>query len=306
MGRDTTADRTPLLTDAEQNIGNSDQLNPEAGSSGTILAQSAPPRILQLARGGSAAGQTVSVVLTASRIAGPNNPNPGFAGPVTAVIEFGNGGRSTRAEVDVPFGPFLGFNNGVLSATEPQDGGVIVTVPTGVVRVYMRYDNLYIQPLINVSPPISFAQAKGVPLMGPGGNQLRGVPAEPVLVKAMAAYFSRHYAKAYRTQYCFVSPTGAAGIQTVGTVVGPNIVPYNYSIPAFARSVKVLRYPNTAALVVTLYDSVNLALDDIAIPSGTSPTIPIIGTEVVLGIASASAGAGDQVSMLALSYEIGI
>ena len=31
MGRDTTADRTPLLTDAEQNIGNSDQLNPEDG-----------------------------------------------------------------------------------------------------------------------------------------------------------------------------------------------------------------------------------------------------------------------------------
>lgn len=305
MGRDTTADRTPLLTDAEQNIGNSSQLNPEAGSSGTVTPQSAPPRILQLARGGSAAGQTVSVVLTASRIVGPNNPNPGYAGPLTAIIEFGNGGRSTRAEVDVPLGPCLGFANGATAATEPQDGGVIVTVPTGVVRVYMRYDNLYIEPLHATDPPISFAQSKGVPFVGPGGPQ-GAIPAEPVLVKAMAAYFSRHYAKAYRTQYCFVSSTGAAGAQTAGTVIGPTIVPFFYSIPAFARAVKVLRNPITAAMVVTLYDGSNLALDEIAIPAGTSPVIPIVGPETTLGIASASAGAGDQVNLLALSYEIGI
>ena len=319
MGRDVTADNTPLLRNAEQNIGNSVTLMPQAGSLGTTTPQTQPQRIIQLS-GGSAAGQTTSIVITVSRIVGPQNPNPGFAGPVTAVIEFGNGGRFTRAEVDVPYGPYQGFVNASSGATEPQDGGVIITVPTGVLRVYARYDNLLIQPLLNrslVAPPpnpppfvpTSFAQDQGLVLKGPGsgfpGPFQHGFPAEPVLVKAMAAYFSRHFARAYKTQYCFVSADNNP--YSVGhlTLV-PSLDPYDYVVPAFARSLRVLRNPVSASLVVTLKDTNGYESDQVTVPSGSTPIIPIVGQTTSISIVSASTGNADKVSYLALCYEIGI
>jgi hypothetical protein len=294
MGRDVTADKTPLLMNAEQNIGNSATLQPASGAP-TCTPATNPPRIIQLS-GGSCVGQTTSVVVTASRIVGPQNPNPGVPGPITGVVEFGNGGRFTRAEFDVPIGPFVGRLTAAASATEPQDGGTIITVPTGVLRVYCRYDNLLIQPLVGQTLPESRAQATGVLFYGPGGPLPSGTPSEPVLVKAMAAYFSRHYTKAYKTLYCYVSdPAAPIAINLANTT--------RYCLPAFAQSLKVLRWPVSTNLIVTLFDSIR-TVDEISVPAGTSPIIPIVGTETIVRITSV--GPADNVSFLALSCEIGI
>jgi hypothetical protein len=291
-----------LDTTADQNIGNGVIVQPQL-TGPTTIPQTNPDRILMLS-GPSGTGQTTSVVLTASRIVGSDNPNPGFPGPITGVIEFGNGGQFTRVEVDVPIGPFIGSFQGAAPATEPQDGGVIVTVPTGVLRVYARYDNCLIQPLITVSN-LSLAQFLGVPFLGPGGPTSLPtippiiVPPEPVRAKSMAAYYARHTSKAYRTQYCYV---GAPA-----TPVSPSQrVPSFYCVPAFARSVKVLREPITANLLLSLYDNMSNRLEGpISISSGPSPTFPIVGPETIIGIGSVNP-AIDKVTLLALCYEIGI
>jgi hypothetical protein len=301
IGRSGSREQKHLLDlDAEQNIGNSiASLQPQAGGA-TVVPQTNPERILMLT-GPSSAGQTTSVALTASRIVpGPNNPSPGFPGPITGIIEFGNGGQFTRAEVDIPIGPFAGQANAAVPGIEPQDGGVIVTVPTGVLRVYARYDNQLIEPTLGASVR-SLAEGAGVPFIGPGGpTNILGtiIPAEPVQVKAMAAYFSRHTSKVYKTQYCYVA--SRFGLAPAILLAGAN-----FCVPAFARSLKVLRMPITAALDIALFDNGFNQLDTISIPSGTSPIIPIVGTETIVNITS-NPTTPTPVTMLALCYEIGI
>ena len=297
-----------LDTQADQNIGNGSVIQPQDGPA-TVIPQGNPERILMLS-GPSTAGQTTSIALTASRIVGPQNPSPGYPGPITGVIEFGNGGQFTRVEVDVPIGPFVGATTNPAPASEPQDGGIIVTVPTGVLRVYARYDNQHIQPQLGF-PVRSLAQSWGVPFIGPGGPTNTGGsppiiwPAEPVLVKAMAAYFSRHTSKVYRTNYCYVGDD-STGIPVDVAISGPR---GTYCIPAFARSLKVLRTPYTAHLGVFLSDNMGHDMDFIDIPpSGgvvLTPIIPLIGTETIVRVLSVNPVI-DKVSMLALCYEIGI
>ena len=294
-----------LDIDAEQNIGNSiASLQPQAGGA-TVIPQSNPERILMLS-GPSSAGQTTSIALTASRIVpGPNNPSPGFPGPITGIIEFGNGGQFTRAEVDIPIGPFAGQFNAAAPATEPQDGGVIVTVPTGVLRIYARYDNQLIQAPLGL-PTQSLAQKASVPFVGPGGPTATTpnnvIPAEPVQVKAMAAYFSRHTSKVYKTNYCYVGTYTNHG---TATLIPLFAIANWYCIPPFARQLKVFRQPMAAALNVALLDSCFNVLDVIAIPSGSAPLIPLLGNETIVQVTSQSP-INDQVYFLALCYEIGI
>ena len=307
MGRPTHEPKHLLDTPADQNIGNGVIIQPQAGGA-TVIPQTNPDRILMLS-GPSGSGQTTSIALTAARIVGPSNPSPGFPGPVTGIIEFGNGGQFTRVEVDVPIGPFAGYFNQPTPATEPQDGGVIVTVPTGVLRVYARYDNQFIQPQLTL-PPSSLAQTAlpPVPFLGPGGPVTRKgltAPSEPLQVKAMAAYYSRHTSKVYRTHYCYV------GDYSTGGIVPIPVIQAQYCVPAFARSLKVLRYlagapPLLAGLTITLYDNTYNVLDFISISAGTvAPIIPIIGTETIVQVESIDP-ATDKVSLLALCYEIGI
>ena len=296
MGRSEGDFKHLLDTNADQNIGNGKIIQPQAGTA-TVIPQTNPERLLMLS-GPSKAGQTTSIVLTASRIVGANNPNPGFPGPITGIIEFGNGGQFTRAEVDVPIGPFVGTQTTPAPASEPQDGGVIVTVPTGVLRVYARYDNQLVQPVLE---PLarSLAQLKGVAFKGPGGPTTSGIntfPPEPGLVKAMAAYFSRHTSKAYRTHYCYL---GNSAFPVVPIVLSP-LSPGNFCVPAFARSLKIFRMPISTALVVFLSDNMGNTLDQLAIPADTAPVIPLIGTETIVNII------GGPIEFLALSYEIGI
>ena len=306
MGRQLHDSKHLLDTDADQNIGNSVLLQPQQGAAATTIPNTNPDRILQLS-GPSKVAQMTSIVFTASRVVGASNPNPGYAGPITGILEFGNGGRFTRVEFDVPLGPFLGTLQGAAASSEPQDGGVIVTVPTGVLRAYARYDNLLIQPILNL-PTQSMAQNLGVPFVGPGGPILppappaQIAPAEPVLVKAMAAYYTRRSAKAYKTQYCYVGSPGTLPQNMPGGGV-PGLSPGVYCIPAFARSVKLLRIPFTASLTIGLFDGIH-QLDQTVIPSGPSPTIDLVGTETVIQVQSTTLA--DNVVMLALCYEIGI
>jgi hypothetical protein len=305
MGRDVTADTTPLLKNAEQNIGNSAILTPQSGTSGTATVQTNPPRIINLT-GGSAVGQTTSVILTVSRITpSSSNPNPGVPGPITGVIEFGSGGRSTKVEVDVPFGPYIGNPLSAAPASAPLDGGTIITVPTSVLRAYLRYDNLLLQPVLGNNAAQSLAEILGIPANGPGGIYGSSVPgqllAEPVMGQAMAAYFTRPHAKVYKTLYCYVG-TLAPAIPVSSTPVG--LTPVRYCLPAFAKNVKVLRHPIAANLTVELADGANF-VDTIAITGGvTSPTIPVIGNESLISIVSN--GVLDVVKFLAITCEIGI
>ena len=305
MGRSEGDFKHLLDTNADQNIGNSTVLQPQAGSGGTVIPQTNPARLLQLT-GPSQKGQTTSVVFTASRIVGADNPNPGYAGPVTGIVEFGNGARFTRVEFDVPLGPYVGLFTGSNPATEPQDGGTVITVPTGVLRAYTRYDNLLIQPIVGTSPPSSMATALGVPFYGPGGPITTGTlsnraPAEPVLTKAMASYYTRHCAKLYKTNYLYVETIGSAQV----------LLPAIYCIPAFAKSVKVLRYNLSTftmpSMTVQLFDNIHV-LEQVVIPAGASPTIEISGFESAISIApTTSTGPNaDAVNILALCYEIGL
>jgi hypothetical protein len=296
MGRSEGDFRHLLDTNADQNIGNSAILQPQAGYGGTTIPQTNPQRLLQLT-GPSKTGQTTSVVFTASRIVGADNPHPGLPGPITGVVEFGNGARFTRAEFDVPIGPYLGWQGHPLASSEPQDGGTIVTVPTGVLRAYVRYDNLLIQPLLGL-PTTNLADELHVPLVGPGGpNSLLNAPAEPVLTKAMAAFYTRHYSKLYKTNYLYVGDHG----------VPPQFIPTGtlVCVPPFARSVKVFRLKssNMPSMTISLWDGAHIA-ERFVIPADTSPSIDISGNESVIEIASTANT--DTVTFLALCYEIGL
>lgn len=301
----TKIDRTPLLDNEDQNIGNSAIIQPQAGAvgSGTVIPQDLKHRLLNLTAG-SASGQTTSVVMTARRIiaGSADNPYPGLPGPITGIVEFGNGGRFTRAEFDVPIGPFAGYFDRAASSLEPQDGGAIITVPTGVLRVYARYDNLLLTPLLNTNPPICLAQNAGVPVIGPGGPVTTVPPppivAEPLLVQAATSYFSRALSKVYKTLYCYVADYTAP-------VTIPLPLYTCFALPAFTRSVKVLRRPVTAQLDVYLRHGIQV-MDQYRIATGAQGVaVEVVGHENIIEIDSVDLLA-DQVTFLAVVCEIGI
>ena len=324
MGRDVTSDTTPLLKNADQNIGNSTILYPQAGTVGVVIPTTNPPRLLNLT-GGSAVGQTVSVVMTVSRILqGNDNPNPGFPGPITGIIEFGNGGRFTKIEFDLTVGPFAGSINEASSAVEPQDGVTIVTVPTGVLRVYARYDNLLLAPLIGTNPPISHAQLTrdvlpfpGLPIVGPGGpltvtNSAPPpapatllIPPEPVLVKAMVAYFTKTRSKVYKTINCYISPEIAAPPSIlIGTPSVSDIALFPgyafWALAPFTRQVTVQRFGGVA-ISILIHDGIR-PTDYITVGAGApNPVIDIVGNQNLIGIQATS-----PVNMLKLVCEVGV
>jgi len=314
MGRNTDADKKPLLEDADQNIGNSSIVIPQNGNVGTVIPQTNPPRILDL-RAGSAVGQTTSVVFTLSRILqGVENPYPGFPGPITGILEYGNGGRFTRVEFDLTVGPFVGRLDVAGAAVEPQDGVTTVTVPTGVLRAYARYDNLLLAPVLGTDPPQSLAQVQGVAPLGPGAPLLVTDPGpppadvpvypEPVLVKVMASYFNKPHAKTYKTIWCYCSNEVAAPTPVV--VSSPTIIGgfQNYaffSLPANTRRIKILRFPTSTELDVLLHNAIR-PIDFVHISPNTAPEINVVGDECIVGLRSGQA----TVTMLAVSCEIGI
>ena len=327
MGREVTADTTPLLMNAEQNIGNSEIIYPQEGTEGTVVPTTNPPRILNLT-GGSAVGQTVSVVFTVSRLLKNQNPNPGFPGPITGILEFGNGTRSTRVEFDLVVGPFTGQFTEASEAVEPQDGIVVVTVPTGVLRAYARYDNLLLAPVLGTPLPNSPAQLPmsqaqvtrdllpmpGLKIIGPGGpltvqdqsGNTSSVPPEPVLVKTMVSYFTKPRSKVYKTLNCYLSEELNTPVPIeIGTPAVPTPAGFPgysfFALPPYTKSVKVLRFPGVAMDAI-IHDGIR-PVEYINITAApVPPTIPIVGGECIFGLNSL----GNKVHMLKLVCEIGI
>ena len=205
----------------------------------------------------------------------------GVGGPVTGIIEMGNGTQSTRVEFDIPIGPYLGNPRAVLAGSEPQDSGAVVQVPTGIVRAYARYDNAYVTPDIN-GYAFGGPGSPAFPLFpgaGPFAPNL-GTPI-PLNVKAYAAYYGRHFSRLYKTQYLYVgNATTPVSFTSIG--IGPT-----YAIPAFAKSVQVIPVP-AVSLTIQLIDTIpygsNAAnkspfVERYVITAGTYPVFAIAGND---------------------------
>ncbi len=311
-----------LLDDADNNVGNGTVLQP------LFLPLAGPPyikqpddkraRLLNLTAD-SRYGQSVTIVMTAARILLPGQAlAQTHVGPITGIIEFGNGSQFTKVEFDIPIGPFAGSEFfGLDTAYAFQDGGVSIQVPTGTLRVFARYDNALITPIQAANSPVygefPFVVPAGAGPFAP--NPVLNDPAGPyplrtcvpVFVKAFTDYFGRIYSRLQKTLYLYI---GEPAVASVTFATAP------YAIPPFARAVKVVRNPQTAAMTLSLDDGMatpNTAgaanftrfIETHAIPSGPSPLIPIEGYHRTVSIASATAGPADQVHGVKLVFDIG-
>ena len=307
-----------LLDDSDNNIGNSTTLQPQVlpllpvGQQFVVAPNLDAPRLLNLT-GDSKHGMSTSVVITAAR---PTN-TPGSAGPITAVIEFGNGSQTTRFEVDVPFGPYTGQSQYSAASASPIDGGTIIQIPTGTLRVFVRYDNALVTPTIEgwafgaLNSPAPLPPASGPFAPNAGFNQPPGgapSQAAPMVVKAFAGYFGRHFCKAYKTNYCYIG-------DRVNPVLfaTPGSSSVAYCVPPFAKTLRVVRMPETASITVGLFDQIAsgsnatnrmLFNESYVIPANTpSPVIPIDGQTNTVTIGSTTNA--DLVSGVKLVWEIG-
>jgi len=298
---------TSLLDDGENNIGNATQIDPQilpVGVNYTTVPQtlSNNSRILNLTATSSKA-QSITVVMTASKVGGA----PGSTGPLTGLIEFGNGTQFTRVEFDVPFGPYTSaFLLGDNDNDQPQDSGAVIQVPTGILRAYFRYDNAFITPEVQgyaFGGPDSPGPIN--PLSGPYSPNF--VHPGPMRTKAFTAYFGRLWSQLYKTQYLYV---GSVANPVSFYYGAPPVDPAYYCIPPFAKSVRLIRAPQTAAMTLTLLDPSSASAGSIVsktydVASGVAPVIPIEGNENLISLKSATASPGDQVYFVKLVYEIG-
>jgi hypothetical protein len=293
---------TGLLDDGESNIGNSTiiqpQILPTANSIAGPFYTTTPTlannsRLLNLTAS-SKKGQSVTVVMTASRVSGA----AGFVGPLVGIIEFGNGTVTTKVEFDIPIGPYTGTQNADAVGDTPQDSGAVIQVPSGIIRAFARYDNAYLQPEIDGSVPFQ-TQPQNPALIATAPNvQTPG----PLQVKAFASYFGRVFSRLYLTRYLY-SALGSPDKTTFNST---------YTIPPFAKSVHVVRVPQIAAMTLTLWDSLPgfpasaiLYDETYQIPSGISPIIPIMGNQNRFSLKSATNNPADAITAIKLVFEIG-
>lgn len=315
-----------LLDDSDNNIGNGILLQPNflpfPGPGFIKQPSNTRQRLLNLTSD-SKYGQSITVIMTASRTIQNVSLAGAYAGPITGVIEFGNGSQSTSVEFDVPIGPYAGNQTLGLDKTyEPRDGGVVIQVPTSTLRVFARYDNALITPIQDLFSP-AFGEG-AYPTVPPGAGPyapnpvfndplgpMPGRTAVPVLVKAFANYFGRVFSRLQKTMYLYVGNPGVGPVP-FSQAPGGSFVPY--AIPPFARAVRVVRMPQTAAMELRLADGsayVNSVvgganvpfIEQYSIAAGPAPLIPIEGNHQT--IALRSAGAGDLVTGVKLVYEIG-
>jgi hypothetical protein len=125
----------------------------------------------------------------------------------------------------------------------------------------------------------------------------------------MANYFNKARSRIYKTLNCYLSSETNTPTQVtipIGTPQASEIGGYTdfafWALPAYTKTVKILRFPDTVALTVLLHDGIR-PTDYIQIPGGTTaPEFEIIGNENIIGITSS----GAEVNMLKLVCEIGI
>lgn len=293
-----------LLDDSDQNIGNATVLEPQAGPA-TII----PPPLANNARlinltAKSANGQSMTVTMTASRISNQS----GFPGPVTGIIEFGNGSQNTRVEFDIPVGPFVGSITQASNAVEPQDGGVMVSLPTGVIRAYARYDNQLLANLLGTTGSLAqYLQANGQPTatnLGPGAP-LSGLQPENLRIKAMATYYNHRASRVYKTLYCYQTPDPPAAVPI--TVVGPSTIGgfstfAFFCLPAFTKRVQPVFFPGTSTVDIILHDGIRPTLFASGVTGNILPTFDVKGHNSIIGIKST----GGQITLLQFFCELGL
>jgi hypothetical protein len=279
-----------LLDNVDQNIGNKAVVFPQPFNNvnGVVGAQTIPlldpPRILSL-NSKSPTSQMVTVVLGGTLFIPPDVPPPQFvdAGPITAIVEFGNGSTIDRVEIDVPVGPF-DFNS---TPRQPTSGGVAISVPAGTLRVYARHDGTY------VTPRVSQSSAGTTP---PGGTVRL---CNPVEVLAFVTYFTRPGT---------LSPRKTLYLGTAGpfVVAGVTLTDDIFSIPPFAKRVRVLRdkATNTQNFDLLFFDSPGApALDrQTLLAASNSDFVQVPGTANAVGIVST--GQIGPVGNVALEFEI--
>jgi hypothetical protein len=317
-------DTPHLLDNADTNIGNAVDAFPTSNSIITIPNQN-PDRILNLNADDSKTGQMASVVVTATNL--PNlliQPAPStafgitsFAGPLVAIFEYGNGSTFTAVEVDVAISNVASFN----TTSGLKDGGIVVSLPAGTLRVYGRNDGNLITPsnMFKVDPingTIQSIPAANVFGTAAQGNIPRNVgswsnstnPAPPgAHMKAAAVYFSHPSPstgmKNTKTLWIWNGGPSVAGqittqVQTSFDGTGPAL----YWVPQLAKSVQLHRLPLSTAFTITLIDQFGF-VDSIAVAGGAnSPIIQLPATISQIGVQGAD---GNTVSC-ALVFEIGI
>lgn len=257
-----------LLLDADQNIGNQLPIKtPPVTSPPMTVPTQNPDRLLNL-NAASKSGQMITVFLGAEAL-----PNISFGLPpspfLTGIIEFGNGSRFSSFEMDIPLGPTQYSSPSNKTPVAPQNGGILVSVPAGTLRVYARSDASLITPdIFGQLPPDNLGNNPPDRLSPPIGTTFTA-PASNVLVTAFAGYFTRT---------ALHSPTKTLWLGTVTALGGVGFLGHSYAIPAFARTISILRDPLTVAISFILQDTVGNKLDTITIPAGTrSDTYKIPG-----------------------------
>ena len=309
MGRGNVKAR--LLDDADANIGNGAIITAQPFPQGplgppNLKPESNPARILNL-DALSTTGQTVTVTFTASLLQGVFSFE---SGPITGIIEFGNGAVFTRVEFDISIGPVGSVGGGAPGSgtpTEPQDGGVTITVPSGVLRAYARHDGAYMTPDIFGKLPNNPPAGTPSTCISPHTTNVQ------IFAKAFAGYYTRHFSRLYKTQYIFRCDQS--------NVANSSVIYNLYPIPAFAKSVRLLRNIITSSsLKLYIYDGIPIIatppfpappyssdgnlLDVVQIPAGIScPTIPLPGTATCILVETTG---GTVVNFAALLYEIGL
>ena len=288
-----------LLDDAENNVGNSVILQPQNLPPPSYTAQpdKNPPRILNLTANTNT-GQNVTVVMTAAIQAG----GVSVAGPITGIIDFGNGTQFTSVFFDIPIGPYVGsVNGGSIPNDQPQDSGAVIQVPSSIVRAYARYDNEFLTP--EVDGFVFGSPRSANPLPAISGPFPVGVPAaSPILVKAFANYFGRIHSKLYKTQYLYKG-NFAAPISFFDNPITQ--APTAYFAPPFAKTVRLLRAPFSAAMTLVVGDQLGYNSTYNIASNTNSPVIEIDGNAHVIFVSSATVNPADEVCAVSLVYEIG-
>jgi len=299
---------TRLLDDAENNVGNAVMLEPQilpAGTLFTVVPQSGAnnARLLNLTSA-SKTGQSITVIVTAAKT--PNQM--GTTGPYTAIAEFGNGSVTTRVEFDVPFGPFHSTQgiSGTTPDDQPQDSGAIIQLPTGILRLFARYDNAFITPQIDGTAFGGPGSANPIPQPSLSGPFAPNSNPTALTTKAFATYFGRIHTKLYKTQYIYI---GSSSLPISFLYPGIGTTPPTYCVPPFAKSVRVVREPQTASMRLVIIDPVTGANPGSSdgtyiIPSGVAPVIPLEGNQTIIQLQSATTGGADKVNSVKLIYEI--
>lgn len=282
-----------LLDDSDNNIGNVTTAFPALTADVHPIAD--PPRILAL-DAESHTAQMMTVVITNRYFSNPDPPfnlppynnGTGLGGPITAILEFGNGSTFTRVEIDAPMGPTL------FDGSEPRDGVTIVSVPAGTLRVYARNDaNLIPGGILGGS----IGSFYGIPALPISSSPL------PTKTGAQVDYFTRAAIKApTRTVYYYRGTLA----NPMPIVIGQpffGMVP----IPPFAKSVRVRQYPDTIGQSVTLSfaspEDVTQQFGTVLVAAGSpSPTFDVPGTAAWFGLYPRAAG----IVTLAAEFDIGL